>query len=124
MTLDFKFYPCMDEALELLKKYNKRLSALNEKQGSLDKEYREKFLANQKEAFVELSNTWRVMAALAGIDPNTISFSNPDYSIETKYLDQGFGGINYMPRQPNPFEAMRGEDDEPDDPTPDKPLLN
>ena len=125
MTSDFKFYPCTDKALELLRKYDKGLSTLNEKQGALNREYREKFLANQKEAFVELSDIWRIMAALAGIDPGTVSFSNPDYSIETKYLDQGFGGITYVPRQPNPF--MMGDDEdfsESDEITPDKPLLN
>lgn len=127
MASDFKFYPCESEALELLKKYHEGITRLHEKQTVLQKEYSEKLLENQKAAFAELGNLWRPMAAMAGLDPNVSSFSNPDYSVETKYLDKGFGGIVYQPRQRNPLEEMMGDQtDEPNDPdfVPDKKLLN
>lgn len=127
MTSDFKFYQCEGEALELLKKYHEGIKQLHETQVALQKEYQEKLLENQKAAFAELGNLWRPMVAMAGLDPNVSSFSNPDYSVETKYLDKGFGGIVYQPRQRNPFEEMMGgQTEEPDDPdsVPDKTLLN
>lgn len=127
MAQDFKFYPCTGEALELLKKYNEGLIRLHKTQAALQKEYQEKLMENQKAAYVELGDIWRPMVAMAGLDPNVTSFSNPDYFIETKYLDDGFGGITYQP-QHSPFEELMGGQTEPSDDSadsaPNPKLLN
>jgi len=121
---EFKFYPCENEALEMLKTYNEGYDRLHKKQVALQEEYQEKLLVNQKESFAELGDIWRRMAAIAGIDPSIVSFSNPEYSVETKYLDQGFGGIVYQPQPRNPFLNDGSEEVSDDEPAPEKPLLN
>ena len=49
------------------------------------------------------------LAATVGLDPEK-TWGTAEYQLETRYIDDGFGAILYIPQAPNPIkEALEGE---------------
>lgn len=105
----FRYYKVEGPALELLKAYKVELEALVTDRQKLELEFVER--ANQQTEYHQgnLQAMWRRLAASVGLDPDT-TWGSPEYQIEARYTDDGFGAILYMPRQSNPMrDLLAGE---------------
>jgi len=106
---EFRYYKCEGPALELLKAYRIEMEILIAGRKTLEHEYVTRMNAHQEYHQSNLRSIWRRMAAMVGLDPNK-TWGTPEYQLETRYLDDGFGAILYIPQAPNPIkEALGGE---------------
>ena len=60
-----------------------------------------------------------------GLDPDN-TWGSPEYQIEARYLDDGFGAVLYMPRHINPMRELLENEPvaSPSDPETDLPPKN
>ena len=55
-----------------------------------------------------LRSLWCRLSASVGLDPDT-TWGSPEYQIEARFTDDGFGALLYMPRHTNPLaQALQG----------------
>ena len=105
----FRYYKIEGEALELLVAYRAELLALIEDREKLEKEFMERADASRKHHQGNLRAMWGRLSASVGLDPEA-TWGSPEYQIEARYVDDGFGAILYMPRHINPARAeLQGE---------------
>ena len=132
----FKYFPCTGAALDLLRSYKAEIDMMRKADQALHEEFEKRFTAVREMHHARLRQLWFRLVASVGLDPD-VTWQNPEYLIEVRYLDEGFGAVLYEPRQPNPVEqamadqeiekakalGIVGEDepeDTPDDAVPDK----
>lgn len=104
----FRYYKIEGPALEILKAYKAELDALVNDRMKLEQEFNER--ADQQAVYhqANLRSLWRPMAASVGLDPDK-TWGSPEYQIESRYLEHGFGAILYVPRHTNQLrEALEG----------------
>lgn len=101
----FRYYKIEGPALEILKAYKAELDALIEDRQALEQEYMERVQQQAEYHQSNLRTMWRRMAAHVGLDPDN-TWGSPEYQIEARYLDDGFGALLYMPRHTNPLRGM------------------
>jgi len=135
MKRTFRYYRCEGPALDLLKAYRDELESLSVNHTKLHEEFQKR--ANEMQAHHQgnLHSMWKRISAMVGLDPEK-TWGNPDYQIEARYLDDGFGALLFAPQsQGDALQELLGglpvaaeEDDDDDDPTaevaPDKTRLN
>jgi len=118
----FRYYKVAGQALELLRAYKDELDALVDDRQKLEQEFAER--AEQQTGYhqANLRALWRRLSASVGLDPDT-TWGSPEYQIEARYLDDGFGAILYIPRHTNPIRDMLGDEPigQPSDPATDIP---
>ena len=119
----FRFYQLKGDGMELLKAYRAELDALIEDRDALATEFAER--SNQQNEYhnAKLCTMWRKMAAMVGLDHDN-TWGSPEYQIETRFMDAGFGAILYIPRPANPMARMlehlpEGEEQDPATDLPD-----
>lgn len=112
MTDDgFKYFPVTGDGLKALKKYQRRLDRFLEDRRALREEFRSREDAIAQTASRELRGLWTQIAVSANVDVEA-TWGQPEWGIETKYLDADFGAVVYTPPQPHPLAAMLGEQPE------------
>ena len=109
MTSDqtFRYYKIEGDALELLRSYKNELDALVADRTALEAEFAERAQQQGEYHQANLRALWRRMAASVGLDPET-TWGSPEFQIETRYLDHGFGALLYMPMSANPLHSLLG----------------
>ena len=105
----FRYYKVEGSSLEILRAYKAELEALVEGRKKLELEFAER--ANQQSDYHKsnLRSMWQRLVASVGLDPNT-TWGSPEYQVEVRYLDDGFGAILYTPRHANPLREMLGDE--------------
>lgn len=118
----FRYYKVEGANLELLKAYKEGLTALVEDRHKLEQEYAERLNQQAEYHQANLRALWRRLAASVGLDPDK-TWGSPEWQIEGRYLDEGFGAILYQPRHTNPLRELLGGEPvaEPEDPATDIP---
>ncbi len=100
----FRYYKIEGPVLEILAAYKTELDALVEDRQKLEQEFAERVEQQAMYHQANLRSMWRRMSASVGLDPDK-TWGSPEYQIEARYLEHGFGAILFMPRHTNP---MRG----------------
>ncbi len=118
----FRYYPVKGPALEILTAYKDELDALVNDRKNLEREFTERAHQQSEYHQANLRAMWRRLAASVGLDPDT-TWGSPEYQIEARYIDDGFGALLYIPRHTNPLqELLVGEPvSPPQDPKADVP---
>jgi hypothetical protein len=118
----FQYYKVEGDGLELLKAYKAELEALVDDRQRLEKEFAERAEQQAEYHQANLRAMWRRLSASVGLDPDT-TWGSPEFQIEARYIDDGFGAILYMPRHTNPLRDMLGGEPvgQPQDPATDVP---
>ena len=102
----FRYFPLPPEGVELARQYKDVQKGLMDYIEKLQAEYGEKVKAHQVVAQEQLADLWVKIANTVGVDAQE-SLQNPEWDIETRYINDGFAAILFYPRQPNPLlEAM------------------
>lgn len=105
----FRYYKVEGPALELLRAYRAELEALVDDRNKLEQEFAERAQQQGEYHQANLRAMWRRLSASVGLDPEK-TWGSPEYQIEARYLDEGFGAILYMPRHTNPArDLLQGE---------------
>lgn len=106
---NFRYYKIEGPMLEILKAYRDELETLITDRQKLEQEFTAR--ANQQAEYhqANLRSMWRRLAASVGLDPDT-TWGSPEYQIEARYMEDGFGAILYMPRATNPMRDILGDD--------------
>lgn len=127
MSKEPKLHILQDEALGIAIKYGKIFKAAKAEQEELHKEFEERNKQIYEKRMAELRELWIRMAALTGLDPE-LSWNNPAFFFETKYLDYGFAAIEEREPPKDPFGAMFGieepQEEEVQEDNPDPSKLN
>ncbi len=118
----FRYYKIEGDNLDLMRAYKKELESLIEDRVALETEFAERAEQSAKHHQGNLRALWRRLAASVGLDPDN-TWGSPEYQIEAKFLDSGFGAILYMPRDINPMRELLGGEPvgQPSDPAKDIP---
>lgn len=118
----FRYYKLEGQSLELLRAYQDELETLVSDRKKLEIEFAERAQQQAEYHQANLRSMWQRLSASVGIDPNK-TWGSPEYQIESRYIDSGFGAILYMPRHTNPMrEVLQGEPvAEPENPETDIP---
>ena len=118
----FRYYKIEGENLDLLRAYKTELEALVEDRDKLEKEFEVRAEITAKHHHGNLRALWQRLAASVGLDPDA-TWGSPEYQIEARYVDSGFGALLYMPREVNPLKALLGGEPvgQPSDPATDIP---
>ena len=98
----FRYYPIKKSDLGLLRAYKKELEDFREARQKLAAEFEERV---QQLASYHTSNfrsMWWRLATEVGLDPEE-TWGSPEYQVEIKYLDEGFGALLYIPQVSDPF---------------------
>ena len=119
----FRYYRLIGEGLDLLKAYRAELDALSDDRDALATEFAERSQQQNEYHNAKLCNLWRRMSALVGLDHDK-TWGSPEYQIETRFMDAGFGALLYIPRPNNPMARMlehlpEGEEQNPETDIPD-----
>lgn len=123
----FQYFPLKGEALALLAAFRSELSAGEEEQRALHVE-----LQQRSDTMLQLRNAkmremWIRMAASVGLDPDH-TFTSPNYGIEARYIDEGFGALTYKKLPVHPYADALGIPQDEEDPmaagVPDKSKMN
>lgn len=105
----FRYYKVEGPNLELLRAYKNQLEALIADRETLDREFAERAHQQGEYHRAKLHAMWQRLAASVGLDPEK-TWGSPEFQIEARYLDSGFGALLYMPRHSNPMrEMLQGE---------------
>jgi len=120
----FKYFPLTGEALELLATFRSELSAGEEEQMALHTELQQRSEVMLLSRNAKMRELWIRMAASVGLDPES-TFTSPNYGIEARYLDQGFGALTYK-KVVHPYAEALGipQEEDPAAVTPDKSKLH
>lgn len=118
----FRYYRVEGPALEVLKAYKTELEALVDDRQKLEEEFAKRAQQQGEYHQANLQALWRRLAASVGLDPKK-TWGSPEFQVEVRYLNDGFGAILYMPRHINPARDMlQGEPiAEPENPETDIP---
>ena len=102
--------------------YKAELEALVDDRQKLEQEYAERAQKQAEYHQANLRAMWQRLAAMVGLDPEK-TWGSPEYQIEARYLDDGFGALLYIPRHTNPMREMLGGEPvaQPEDPAMDVP---
>lgn len=122
-TPTFRYYKVEGAALELVRAYKNEIDAMLADRAALEKEFAERAKQHGEYHQANLRTLWQRMSASVGLDPET-TWGSPEFQVETRYLDDGFGAILYMPMNPNPLRDLLSGDAaaaHPSDPTTDIP---
>lgn len=103
----FRYYIVEGASLELLRTYKAAMVNMIEDRENLGKEFEKRAQAQSDQHQNKLRDIWRRLAASVGLDPDA-TWGNPDYQIEARYLDDGFGAVLYSPQQANPLRELFG----------------
>lgn len=129
-THKFRYFRCTGAALDLLKAYQAELELLSVNHMKLHAELQERTEVLYCHHQGNLKSMWARLSALVGLDPKK-TWGNPEYQIEARYLDDGFGAILYLPQSHgNTLQELLGgvagqpEDDPFGEEAPDKSRLN
>jgi hypothetical protein len=106
----FKYYPLTGAAFDLLRAYNAEIETLKSNHEALLKEYQDRANAQADKHKARLRDIWSRMSAAVGLDPAE-TWGNGQYSVETRYLADGFGALTFVPMDPNPLAALFGSPD-------------
>jgi hypothetical protein len=118
----FQYYKVEGPNLELLKAYKDEIDALVDDREKLEMEFAERFRQQAEYHQANLRSLWQRLSASVGLDPDK-TWGRPEYQIETRYLDDGFGAITYTPQAVDPLQGLLGGGpvDQPEDPVSDIP---
>ncbi len=105
----FRYYKIEGAALELVRAYRIELDALMSDRAALEIEFAERAKQQGEYHQANLRAMWRRMAASVGLDPET-TWGSPEFQVETRYLDDGFGAILYMPLNVDPLRNLLSGD--------------
>jgi hypothetical protein len=119
----FRYYQLKGEGLELLKAYRAELDALIDDRDALATEFAERSQQQSDYHNAKLRTLWQKMTALVGLDHDS-TWGSPEYQIETRFFDAGFGALLFIPRPANPLAQMLeglpiGEEQDPENDIPD-----
>lgn len=119
----FRFYQLEGDGLELLKAYRAELDAMLDDRAALAAEFAQRTDQQNEYHNSKLCAMWRKMTAFVGLDHDT-TWGSPEYQIETRFFDAGFGALLYIPRPDNPMARMlshlpEGEEQDPETDIPD-----
>lgn len=101
---EFRYYKTEGPALDLLKAYAAEIDALAEGRQKLEHEIAERYAQLSAHRLANLQSLWARLAASVGLNPDD-TWGSPEYQIETRFIDDGFGAILYTPRHANPMQA-------------------
>ncbi len=118
----FRYYKMEGQSLDLLRAYRDELEALVEDRNTLELEFAERVRQQAEYHQANLRAMWWRLSASVGLDPEK-TWGSPEFQIEVRYIDSGFGAILYIPRHINPMrEMLQGEQVAgPEDPETDIP---
>lgn len=118
----FRYYKLEGDGLEILKAYRAELTALVADREALEVEFAERSQQQMEYHQANLRAMWRRLSASVGLDPDK-TWGSPEYQIEARYLDDGFGALLYIPRHTNPMQQMLAGEPiaEPENPETDLP---
>lgn len=111
MDNNFKYYALPPEGLATLREYGDGIDALRAEMDGLQQEYQRKVDEAQIKAREVLKPLWYEMAAMAGIDAE-ITWGDHEWSVERRFLNDGFGAITYVAQPMNPFTSMVAPDED------------
>lgn len=123
----FQFFPCKGEAMVLLRAYNAGMDQMIADRAKVVEDF-DKEMKNVMDVHqANLRDIWRRMSAMVGLDPD-VTWGNNEYQPEVRYLEEGFGAINFTPTQMSPFAEAFGGGNESSEPVeteaPNKDRLN
>lgn len=101
----FRYYKIEGPALDVLQAYKSELEGLVEDREKLEKEFAERAQQQGDYHQAKLCALWRRLTASVGLDHEK-TWGSPEYQIEARYADDGFGAILYMPRHTNPLRDL------------------
>ena len=118
----FRYYKVEGSALEILMAYKVELETLVADRQNLEQEFAERADQHTEYHRANLQSMWKRLAASVGLDPDK-TWGRPEYQVEIRFLEDGFGAILYVPRHTNPLQHLLGDEPvgEPSDPTTDIP---
>ena len=93
---NFHYYPCEGEALDLLRAYRDEMDAMINDHSVLQEDFNARAKAQADAHKANLREMWRRLSAMVGLDPDQ-TWGNPDFQIEARYVDDGFGAITFEP---------------------------
>lgn len=109
MSNKSKYFVLSGEALDLLKEFNEVLTENIEGTKKLQEEFESRSQQMHTKHNAELRALWFKMAPLVGLDAEA-TWHDRSYSVDTRYIDEGFGTIVFSPQasQSHPFTALFG----------------
>jgi hypothetical protein len=81
----------------LLKAYRDELDVLSVNHIKLHQEFQERSDVMHQHHQSNLRSMWARLSAMVGLDPEK-TWGNPEYQIESRYLNDGFGALLYIPQ--------------------------
>ena len=105
---DKDVFVCQGPAFDMLKAYVEAHDLLISDQQKIQKEFAAKALKQREVHEANMHDLWVKMALLAGLDPS-LTWLNPAYQVETRYIKEGFGAIVYEKVPDHPLAAIMGE---------------
>lgn len=105
---NFRYFILKDEGLRLLRAYNTVLEELKSNNDAIQQEFQARIRLSMTEHQSRLQSIWRLMAIEAGLDPEE-TWGNKEYSIESRYLSDGFGAITFEPLPEGPMGFFGGQ---------------
>ncbi len=101
----FRYYKIEGDALEVLRAYRAELEAMVADHEKLETEFAERAQQQVEYHQANLRSMWHRLAASVGLDPDN-TWGSPEYQIEARYTEDGFGALLYIPRHTNPLRDM------------------
>lgn len=107
----FRYYPVPQESLDLLKEYDEAIQQYQAARQALIAEFQQRMMELAQGNAVNLEKLWERLSSAVGLDP-AMTWKNPAYQIETRYLGSGFGAITFVPQDASLDQIMGREGSE------------
>jgi hypothetical protein len=112
----FRYYPIEEPDLGVLRAYKVELDQFRAAREALAVEFEERIQKLSAHHTSNFRSMWWQLSESVGLDPEQ-TWGSPEYQVEVKYLDNGFGALLYIPQAAS-ILGMGGIN-EPDDGIPD-----
>ena len=103
----FRYYPLEPQHIPLLKAYKAELEAFREAREKLAAEFEERIQQLGEHHTSNYRSLSHELATAVGVDPED-SWGSPEYHVEMRYLENGFGAVTYTPPQPHSLSSLMG----------------
>lgn len=101
-----RHYVCQGPALTIVRKYLEVMNEMEKAQDALRADFQAQAVGIQEQHFAKMQVLWERLSGFVGLDPRK-TWGNPDYYIETRFVESGFAAVIYSPAPPHPMAMPR-----------------